>query len=78
MALFNKSDTFEVLKYKMLSLVLGTDNYDLQTLVQAYANHYFMNLDKLNKDLEKYHLKEFIWNQIKERYRYKGRGTKHL
>ncbi|NLA16133.1 MAG: BREX-1 system phosphatase PglZ type A [Bacteroidales bacterium] len=72
MALFNKSDTLEVLKYKMLSLVLGTDNYDLQTLVQAYANHYFMNLDKLNKDLEKYHLKEFIWNQIKERYRYKG------
>lgn len=70
--LFNEKDSVRVLKYKMLSVVLGTDNYDLQTLVQAYANSYFMNLDKLNKDLERYALKEFIWNEIKDKYRYEG------
>lgn len=70
--LFNNTDSAKALKYKMLSVVLDTDNYDLQTLVQAYANSYFTNLDKLNKDLERYALKEFIWKEIKDKYRYEG------
>lgn len=70
--LFNDKDTAKALKYKMLSITLGTDNYDLQTLVQAYGNSYFTNLEKLDKDLERYNLKSFIWKEIEDKYRYKS------
>src|SRR5690625_242061 len=69
--LFNKTDSAEILKYKMISIVLGTDNYDLQTLVQAYANSYFTNLDNITRDLERYNLMDFIWREIGKKYRYK-------
>ncbi len=70
MELFNATDSVKTLKYKMLSVVFNTDNYDLQTLMQAYANSYFTNLEKLNKDLERYNLKDFIWKEIKDKYKY--------
>lgn len=72
--LFNQSDSQRILKHKMLSIVFSTDSYDLQTLVQSYANSYFSNLDKLNKDLERYNLRQFIWQEIKDKYKYKGEG----
>ncbi len=72
MKLFNATDSQRILKYKMLSVVLNTDSYDLQTLVQAYANSYFANLDKLNENLESYNLKGFIWSEIKDKYKYEG------
>jgi len=74
MELFNETDSQRVLKYKMLSVVLNTDNYDLQTLVQSYANSYFTNLDRINENLENYNLKVFIWSEIKDKYRYEGAG----
>ncbi|HZJ80037.1 MAG TPA: BREX-1 system phosphatase PglZ type A [Dysgonamonadaceae bacterium] len=73
-ALFNSTDSVRVLKFKMLSVVLNTDNYDLQTLVQVYANHYFISLEKLNKSLENYQLRNFIWSEISDKYRYEGKG----
>lgn len=70
--LFNSSDSTKATKYKMLSLVFGTDSFDLQTMVQAYANSYFSNLKKLNKDLERYNLRDFLWKEIAERYKYEA------
>ena len=74
MNLFNSTDSIRILKYKMLSVVFDTDNYDLQTLVQAYANSYFTNLQKLNDNLANYNLKTFIWSEIRDKYRYEGEG----
>ncbi|NLN95591.1 MAG: BREX-1 system phosphatase PglZ type A [Bacteroidales bacterium] len=74
MELFNPNDEPQVLKYKILSVVFGTDNYDLETLVIAYANSYFSNLEKLNRDLERYDLREFIWQEISNKYKYTGSG----
>lgn len=68
--LFNASDSYKVLKYKMLSVVFLVENFDLQTLVQAYANSYFANLEKINKDLERFQLKEFFWKEVAEKYGY--------
>lgn len=70
--LFNKTDTAADLKYKMLSIVFSTDNYDLQTLVQAYANSYFSNWEKLTRDLDRYNLKDFLWKEIREKYKYQN------
>lgn len=72
--LFNSTDSARILKYKMLSVVFNTDNYDLQTLVQAYANSYFTNLERLNKELELYNLKNFIWQEITDKYKYEKSG----
>ena len=72
--IFNVTDSHRILRHKMVSMVFGTENYDLQTLVQAYANSYFTNLDKLNKDLERYNLKDFLWEEIANKYKYEKEG----
>lgn len=69
-AQFVENDSFKTLKYKLVAAILGIDNFDLPTIIQYYANAYFTNLEKLNNDLRKYNLLDFLWTEIKDKYNY--------
>lgn len=71
-SIYNHNDSFEKLKLKMVAFVFGTDNYDLLSLIQVYANSFIAgNIDKYEAELDRYNLKDFLWKSIQEKYSYK-------
>ncbi len=69
--LVHADDDDKGLKYKMLSIVLSTTRIDLNGLLLAHAEA--INNEKvehIDKELERYKLKDFYWKEIANHYNY--------
>jgi uncharacterized protein (TIGR02687 family) len=60
------------IRYKMLSIVFGTDQLSLYSFILSHLNTLSNENHKIDKDLEKYNLKDFYWNQVRSYFRYES------
>jgi uncharacterized protein (TIGR02687 family) len=59
------------LKYKMLSIVLQTNRIDLNGLLLAHAESISSKkVEQVDKELDRYKLKDFYWKEIANHYNY--------
>jgi len=62
--IISPEDTLRELRFKMLSVVFGTEYINIQAFIHAHAAVFLNNNDQVDKDLLRYHLHEFYWKEI--------------
>lgn len=67
-----EGDDHQEIRYKMLAVVFTTENISLVTYIHAHASAYSDGNEKYDKDLERYGLTEYYWNEIKRKYNYQS------
>jgi len=72
MELATKEDTHQEVRYKILSIVFGVDSLSLSTLILSHILAYSQGNDRLDRDLSRYQLDAFYWNEIARIYGYQG------
>jgi len=70
MNLLGKDDDFQALRYKMLAVMFNTDNISLIAFVQEHAGACTDGNDKYDRELERFNLKTFYWQEIARKYGY--------
>ncbi|MCY4562400.1 MAG: BREX-1 system phosphatase PglZ type A [Flavobacteriaceae bacterium] len=60
-----KEDDYSTIKYKMLSVVFGTDQVTLNAFLLAHLKSFAIDSKKNDSYLKKYNLSDFYWNEIK-------------
>jgi uncharacterized protein (TIGR02687 family) len=68
--LIGKNDDQPALRYKMLSVVFGTENLSLETFIHAHASALANENEKFDKELQRFSLHSFYWNEITNKYNY--------
>ncbi|MFZ6664099.1 BREX-1 system phosphatase PglZ type A [Peijinzhouia sedimentorum] len=71
--LTTKDDGHRDIRYKMLSIIFGVDNLSLSTFILSHIHSFVENESKLDKDLVKYGLHEFYWNEIENQFGYQSK-----
>ena len=67
--MLEKEDDERSLRYKLLSVTLGVDHPSLASFIQQQGVDFFYG-ESRDKDLEKFKLKKFFWDEIALRYNY--------
>jgi uncharacterized protein (TIGR02687 family) len=70
--LTTKEDSHREVRYKMLSLVFGVDSLSLSTFVLAHISAYADGNERMDRDLEKYELADFYWQEIARVFGFKS------
>jgi uncharacterized protein (TIGR02687 family) len=70
--LTTKEDSHREVRYKMLSLVFGVDSLSLSTFVLAHISAYADGNERIDRDLEKYELADFYWQEIARVFGFKS------
>ncbi len=68
--LLNKDDDHQAIRYKMLSVLFNTNNLTLVSFIQAHASAFNDGNEKYDRELARYNLKDFYWNEISRQYGY--------
>ena len=68
--LIGKGDDYHELRYKLLAVVFNTENISLLTYIYAHATQLGKGKDQLEKDLARFNLQDFYWQEIAQRYGY--------
>ncbi|MFD1874328.1 BREX-1 system phosphatase PglZ type A [Hymenobacter bucti] len=68
--LLGKEDAFKDICYKMLAVVFNSSTISLPAFIQAHANAFSDGTDRLDRELTRYNLKSFYWQQIADTYKY--------
>jgi uncharacterized protein (TIGR02687 family) len=69
-ALLGKEDTFRDIRYKMLSVLFGTNNISLTVFIQAHASAFNDGNERPDRELERYNLNTFYWCLISDSFKY--------
>ena len=56
----------------MLAVVFDTENISLPTYIHAHGSAYSDDNDRIDKELERYNLTNFYWEEIKRKYNYQS------
>lgn len=70
MELLGKDDDFQALRYKMLAVLFNTDNISLIAFLQEHTSALNDGNDKYDRELERFNLKTFYWQEIARKYGY--------
>jgi len=70
--LLGKDDDHHAIRYKMLSVLFDTDNVNLLSFIQIHATAFNDDNLRYDRELERYGLKLFYWNEINRKYGYKS------
>lgn len=70
--LTTKEDRHQEVRYKMLSIVFGVDSLSLSTFILSHISAYADGNDRLERELIRYQLDGFYWNEIARIYGFKG------
>ncbi|MEC5167245.1 uncharacterized protein (TIGR02687 family) [Flavobacterium sp. PL11] len=65
-------DEHQEIRYKMLAVTFGTENISLETYIHSHGTSFSDGNDKFDKDLERYNLSGYYWNEIKRKYNYQN------
>ena len=68
--LLDGDETERALKYKLLAVVFKTKYTNLETYIHAHGTACADGDDGFDKELERYHLADFYWQEIASRYNY--------
>jgi len=68
--LLGKEDDFQAIRYKMLAVLFNTDNVTLVSFIQVHASAYSDGNERYDRELERYNLKTFYWQEISRKYGY--------
>jgi len=58
------------IRYKMLAVLFNAVYVNLEAFLQAYATSFNDNNDKLERELERFGLKEFFWKEVARKFDY--------
>ena len=76
--LLGKGDEHLEIRYKMLSVVFGSDQLNIYSFLLAHLNALANDNSKFDRDLERYDLSEFYWSQIKKAFHFSGDNSNIL
>lgn len=68
--LLSKEDEHHSIRCKMLAVIFGVTNSNLENFVHAYASQVIIKEKDFDKVLERYNLAGFFWNEIGRVYNY--------
>lgn len=68
--LLGKDDDYQAIRYKMLAVLFNTENNSLIAFLQAHASAFNDGNERLDRELERYNLKEYYWKEIARKYGY--------
>lgn len=68
--LLGKGDSRRDIRYKMVAVTLNTDYVNLNTFIHAHGTAFANGNEKLQRDLKRYELSDFYWNQILNKFNY--------
>lgn len=68
--LLGKGDSYQEIRYKMLAVVFGTEHVSLVTFIQAYGTAFVNGIDRIDKELERFNLKDYLWKELNRKYQY--------
>lgn len=71
--LLGKGDSHRDIRYKMVAVTLNTDYVNLNTFIHAHGTAFANGNEKLQRDLERYELSDFYWNQISNKFKYSSK-----
>lgn len=69
-ALLGKDDSFRDIRFKMLSVLFGTNTISLTAFIQAHASAYNDGNERPDRELERYNLNSFYWSLISDSFKY--------
>lgn len=69
-SLLGERDTEIDIRYKMLAVVFKSDFPNLNHFAIIYGSAFINGNEKLDKDLERFNLKDFFWKQIEKHFGY--------
>ncbi len=69
-AMIDKSDEHNDVRRKMLSVIFGSQHLTLTSFIHAHATAFLNDDDRKDKDLDRFNLKDFYWQQIARKYNY--------
>ena len=65
-----QGDEYREIRYKLLAVVFNTENISLPTYIYAHATALSKGKDQFEKDLARFNLSDFYWQEIQARYAY--------
>jgi uncharacterized protein (TIGR02687 family) len=68
--LLGKDDDYQAIRYKMLAVLFNTEYNSLIAFLQAHASAFNDGNERLDRELERYNLKEYYWKEIARKYGY--------
>jgi len=68
--LLGAGDEYQAVRYKMLAVVFGIENLSLESFIHAYATAFANGNESYTKELGRYNLSKYFWNQIAGKYNY--------
>ncbi len=68
--MLGKEDDFQAIRYKLLAVLFNTDNVSLVSFLQVHASAHNDGNERYNRELERYNLNIFYWNEIARKYGY--------
>ena len=68
--LLGDGDGHQDIRYKMLAVVFNADHIDLTTYIHAHGTEFINDKDQVEKDLKRYKLFDFYWNEIGRVFHY--------
>lgn len=70
--LLGEGDEEQEILYKMLAVLFATENVNLATYIHAHASAFSDGNEKIEKELLRYNLKDYYWNEINRKYNYQS------
>jgi uncharacterized protein (TIGR02687 family) len=74
--LLGQGDSHKDICYKMLAVVFNTEHVNLNTFIHAHGTAFSDGNEKIDRDLERYNLVSFYWNEIYIKFKYKSKTPK--
>lgn len=70
--LLAKGDNEKDVVYKMLGVVFAVDYINLETFIQAYAQAFYDENNRIEVALERYNLTDLFWEEVGAKFNYKS------
>ena len=70
--LLAEDDTEKDIVYKMLGVTFGVDYINLETFIQAYAQAFVDDNNRIETALERYNLSTFFWGEVSAKFKYQS------
>lgn len=75
-ALLGDGDNHNDILYKMLAVLFNTEHVNLNTFIHAHGTAFSDGNEKMDRDLERYNLNDFYWNEIHDKFKYLNKAPK--
>lgn len=70
--LLSEDDEHKAIRYKMLAVLFNTDYPNLDAFLQSYASTFNDNSDKVERELLRYNLSGYFWQEVARRFNYRS------